>query len=212
MIRIKYSPWLCQGVAQRGATTTAVASDPLAEPGAASAVNSPFSTVTARPASNARSPRSVTSTTPLPDMTPEEWDFVMDVNCRGTFFLSQAVLMRMLERRRGRIINLGSISGERGAKYAGAHYSVSKAGVIMITKVLAKYAADSGVTVNTISPGIIATEMTQRLGTQVDPNDVPMNRMGTPEEVAQVAVFLASDMASYITGQNISVNGGQSTR
>ena len=154
----------------------------------------------------------VTSTTPLPDMTPEEWDFVMDVNCRGTFFLSQAVLMRMLERRRGRIINLGSISGERGAKYAGAHYSVSKAGVIMITKVLAKYAADSGVTVNTISPGIIATEMSQRLGTQVDPNDVPMNRMGTPEEVAQVAVFLASDMASYITGQNISVNGGQSTR
>jgi 3-oxoacyl-[acyl-carrier protein] reductase len=154
----------------------------------------------------------VTSTTPLPDMTTEEWDFVMGVNCRGTFFLSQAVLMRMLERRRGRIINLGSISGERGAKYAGAHYSVSKAGVIMITKVLAKYAADSGVTVNTISPGIIETEMTQRLGTQVDPSDVPMNRMGTPDEVAQAAVFLASDMASYITGQNISVNGGQSMR
>lgn len=154
----------------------------------------------------------VTSTTKLLDMTPKEWDFVMGVNSRGTFFLSQAVFEKMLKRGYGRIINLGSISGERGAKYAGAHYSVSKAGVIMMTKVFAKYAADSGVTVNTISPGVIDTDMTRLLGTQIDPNDVPMNRMGTQEEVAQAAVFLASDMASYITGQNISVNGGQSMR
>lgn len=154
----------------------------------------------------------VTSTTRLPDMTPAEWDFLMNINCRGTFFLSQAVFARMLERNSGRIINLGSISGERGAKYAGAHYSISKAGVIMMTKVFAKYAADSGITVNTISPGIIATEMTAKLGTQINPEDVPMNRMGSQEEVAQAAVFLASDKASYITGQNISVNGGQSMR
>jgi 3-oxoacyl-[acyl-carrier protein] reductase len=154
----------------------------------------------------------VTNTTKLLEMKPEEFDFVMGINIRGTFFLSQKVFARMLERKRGRIINLGSISGERGAKYAGAHYSISKAAVIMMTKVFAKNAADSGITVNTISPGIIDTDMTARLGTQIDPSDVPMNRMGTPEEVAQAAVFLASDMSSYITGQNISVNGGQSMR
>jgi 3-oxoacyl-[acyl-carrier protein] reductase len=154
----------------------------------------------------------VTSTTRLLEMTPQEWDRIMNINCRGTFFLSQAVFARMLDRKSGRIINLGSISGERGAKYAGAHYSVSKAGVIMMTKVFAKYAADSGVTINTVSPGIIATEMTERLGTQINPEDVPMNRMGTQEEVAQAVIFLASDMSGYITGQNISVNGGQSMR
>jgi NAD(P)-dependent dehydrogenase (short-subunit alcohol dehydrogenase family) len=154
----------------------------------------------------------VTSTTRLLEMTPQEWDRIMNINCHGTFFISQAVFARMLDRNSGRIINLGSISGERGAKYAGAHYSVSKAGVIMMTKVFAKYAADSGVTINTVSPGIIATEMTERLGTQINPEDVPMNRMGTHEEVAQAVIFLASDMSGYITGQNISVNGGQSMR
>lgn len=154
----------------------------------------------------------VTSTTRVLEMTPEEWDFVMGVNCRGTFFLSQAVFAKMLERNSGRIINLGSISGERGARFAGAHYSVSKAGVIMITKVFAKCAAGTNITINTISPGVIETDMTKRLGTKIDPEDVPMNRMGTQDEVAQTAVFLASDMASYITGQNISVNGGQTMR
>ena len=136
----------------------------------------------------------------------------MGVNCRGTFFLTQAVYERMLTRRSGRIINVASISGERGARFAGAHYSVSKAGVIMITRVFALHAADSGITVNTVSPGIIDTEMTARLQTQVDPRDVPMNRMGAPEDVAQAVVFLASDAASYITGQTLSVNGGQSMR
>ena len=151
----------------------------------------------------------VTSTTKLLDMTSQEWDFIMSINVRGTFFLSQAVFERMLTRKCGRIINMGSISGVRGAKYAGAHYSVSKAAVIMMTKVFAKNAVDSGITVNTISPGIIATDMTLKLGTQIDPNDVPMNRQGTPDEVAAMAVFLASDKSSYITGQNINVNGGQ---
>ena len=154
----------------------------------------------------------VTSTTKLLDMTPEEWDFVMNINCRGTFFLSQAVFEKMLGRSRGRIINLGSISGERGARFAGAHYSVSKAAVIMMTKVFTRCATGTNITVNTISPGVIDTDMTRRLGTQISPDDVPMNRLGTQDEVAQVAVFLASDMASYVTGQNISVNGGQSMR
>ena len=154
----------------------------------------------------------VTSTSQILDLTPDEWDEVMNVNIKGAFFLSQALYARMKVRKKGRIINIGSISGERGAKYAGAHYSISKAAVIMMTKVFAKHAADSGVTVNTVSPGMIATEMSKRLGTQIDPNDVPMNRFGTTDEVAQTIVFLASNNASYITGQNISVNGGQSMR
>jgi NAD(P)-dependent dehydrogenase (short-subunit alcohol dehydrogenase family) len=82
----------------------------------------------------------------------------------------------------------------------------------MLTRVFALNAADSGVTVNTVSPGIIDTEMTRMLKSVVDPKDVPMDRMGTVGEVARAVVFLASDMASYITGQNISVNGGQSMR
>ena len=151
----------------------------------------------------------VTNTTKLLDMTPEEWDFIMSINVRGAFFLSQAAFKRMLERKRGRIINIGSISGVRGAKFAGIHYSVSKAAIIMMTKIFAKNAGDSGVTINTISPGIIATEMTLRLGSKIDPNEIPMKRQGAPEEIAAVAVFLASDRSSYITGQNINVNGGQ---
>lgn len=154
----------------------------------------------------------ITNTIKLLEMKPDEFDLVMDINIRGAFFLSQKVFERMMQRKYGRIINIGSISGERGAKLAGAHYSISKAAVIMMTKVFAKNAADSGVTVNTVSPGIIDTDMTAQLGSKINPDDVPMNRMGTPQEVAQAVVFLASDMASYITGQNISVNGGQSMR
>lgn len=154
----------------------------------------------------------VTSTSQILDLMPEEWDEIMNINIKGAFFLSQELYSRMRERGKGRIINIGSISGERGAKYAGAHYSISKAAVIMMTKVFAKHAVDSGVTVNTVSPGMISTEMSKRLGTQIDPNDVPMNRFGTTAEVAQAILFLASDKASYITGQNISVNGGQSMR
>ena len=154
----------------------------------------------------------VTSAANLLEMTPHEWDLVMGINCRGTFFLTQAVYERMLPRGTGRIISLASISGEQGARFAGAHYSVSKAGIIMMTKVFALHAADSGVTVNAVSPGIIDAGMTARLGTQVDPARVPMNRMGTPEDVAQAVAFLASDMAGYVTGQTLSVNGGQSMR
>ncbi len=154
----------------------------------------------------------VVSTTSLLELGPAEWDSVMDVNCRGTFFLTQAVYERMLPRRSGRIISLSSVSGERGARFASAAYSVSKAGVIMMTKVFTIDAADSGITVNTVSPGVVDAGMTARLGTRVDPRDLPMDRMGTPEEVAAAVAFLASDGASYITGQNLGVNGGQSMR
>lgn len=154
----------------------------------------------------------VDNTVSLWDMTEKAWDFVMDINLKGTLFFARPFLRRMIDRGSGRMINLGSISGERGAQFSGPHYSVSKAGIIMMTKVFAKLAAGSGVTVNTVSPGLIESEMGRSLGLKVSPADVPMNRFGTVEEVADAVLFLASPLSSYLTGQNIGVNGGQSMR
>lgn len=154
----------------------------------------------------------ITNTITYRDITEEDWDKMMSINLKAPFFFTRELFFRMQERGEGRIVNLGSISGERGAKYAGPHYSISKAGLICFTKVLAKLAGDSGVTVNTVSPGIIASRMTNDLGSQVYSYDVPMDRMGTPQEVADGILYLVSPLASYVTGQNLSVNGGQSMR
>lgn len=154
----------------------------------------------------------ITNTISYHDITEADWDKMMNINLKAPFFFTRELFYRMKERGEGRIVNLGSISGERGAKYAGPHYSISKAGLICFTKVLAKLAGDSGVTINTVSPGIIASRMTDDLGSQVFSYDVPMNRMGTPQEVADAVLYLVSPLASYVTGQNISVNGGQSMR
>lgn len=145
------------------------------------------------------------------ELTPQKWDLVHSINLRGSFFLSQAVFARMLERKKGRIINIASISGDRPADRSDAAYCTSKAGIIMMTKVFAKAAKDTQITVNSVSPGLIETELSVRLGTAatLTPDKVPMNRMGKPSEVADAVVFLASDRASYISGQNIRVNGGQ---
>ncbi len=143
------------------------------------------------------------------EVTPEIWDRVQSINLRGTFFMSQAVFARMMEKKKGRIINIASISGDRPADRSDAAYCTSKAGIIMMTKVYAKAAKDTEITVNSVSPGVIETELTLRLGSVVTSDKVPMGRMGQPSEVAQAVVFLASDMASYVSGQNIRVNGGQ---
>ena len=143
------------------------------------------------------------------EVTPEMWDRVHSINSRGTFFLSQVVFGRMMQRKKGRIINIASISGDRPADKSDAAYCTSKAGIIMMSKVYAKAARDTDITVNSVSPGVIETELTRRLGSTVDSDKVPMGRMGQPAEVADAVVFLASDMASYISGQNIRVNGGQ---
>lgn len=147
-------------------------------------------------------------TTKIADMDIETWELVMGVNARGTFFMSQAVFAKMMERGQGRIINIASISGDRPAKFSDAAYCASKAAVLMITKVYAKAATGTGITVNSISPGMIETELSLRLGSSISPEDVPLARMGTVTEVADAAVFLASGRARYITGQNIRVNGG----
>ena len=154
----------------------------------------------------------ITNTITYRDMTVADWDKMMTINLKAPVFFTREFFFRMQERGEGRVVNLGSISGERGAKYAGPHYSISKAGLICFTKVLAKLAGDSGVTVNTVSPGIIASRMTNDLGSQVYSYDVPMDRMGTPQEVADGILYLVSPLASYVTGQNLSVNGGQSRR
>ena len=143
------------------------------------------------------------------DMTPELWDLVNGINIRGSFFMSQAVFEKMLPRKKGRIINIASISGDRPADRSDAAYCCSKAGVLMMSKVYAKAARGTEITINSVSPGTIDTPLTAKLGTTVDPEKIPMARMGSAAEVAEAVVFLASDMASYVSGQNIRVNGGQ---
>ncbi len=149
--------------------------------------------------------------TPVLELTPAEWDRVQSINLRGTFFMAQAMFRRMLPRKKGRIINIASISGDRPADKSDASYCASKAGIIMLSKVFAKAAANTEITVNSVSPGLIETELAKKLNTAstLTPEKVPMNRMGSTAEVAGAVVFLASDLASYVSGQNIRVNGGQ---
>jgi 3-oxoacyl-[acyl-carrier protein] reductase len=148
---------------------------------------------------------------PLRDIDEISWNRVIDVNLKGTFFCSQRVLEHMKERRRGRIINIASQAGQTGGYFIGAHYSASKAGVICLTKTLAKIGAPFGILVNSVSPGLIGTEMTDAYPKQLKDDlikSIPLGRVGEPKEVANVVAFLASEEASYITGANIPVNGG----
>lgn len=142
-----------------------------------------------------------------PDQIGEDdWDRVMDVNLKGTFFCSLAAMRHMKEKGGGRIINLASVAGKTGGLKAGAHYAISKAGVICMTKSLAKDGAPFGILVNAVAPGYILTDMTREMN--YDPGTVPVGRLGTPEDVADVVVFLASPASRYITGTTVDVNGG----
>ena len=140
------------------------------------------------------------------DITEEEWDKMMSINLKGTFFLCQSVLKEMKKYQKGKIVNMGSVAGEIGGILVGANYSASKAGIICLTKSLARYAAPYNINVNSVSPGFIDTEMTKDFGQ--DPKSVPLGRRGRPEEVSDVILFLCSEASSYITGANIDVNGG----
>ena len=146
------------------------------------------------------------------EITEEEFRKVMDVNLMGVFNVTQSALKEcMLSKKEGVIINISSIWGISGASCEVA-YSASKAGVIGLTKGLAKELAPSNITVNAIAPGAIATDMiykeySEQEITQIE-KDIPMGRLGTPVEIANLALYLASDNARYITGQVISPNGG----
>ena len=139
-----------------------------------------------------------------------DWDAVLSTNLTGAFLLTQAVSSSMLKARWGRIINITSVVGRTG-QAGQANYAASKAGLIGLTKSLARELASRNITVNAVAPGYIATPMTAVLNEQQQSAmlmHIPLDRPGTPEDIANAVVFLASDMASYITGHVLDVNGG----
>lgn len=144
------------------------------------------------------------------DITDEDWRAMLDTNLSGAFYACRAVLPDMISRRYGRIINVGSIWGQVGASCE-VHYSAAKAGLIGLTKGLAKEVGPSGVTVNCICPGVIETDMLSSF-TKDDlaalADETPVGRLGTPEDIARSILWLADPKADFITGQIIGVNGG----
>jgi 3-oxoacyl-[acyl-carrier protein] reductase len=143
-------------------------------------------------------------------MKPEEWDAVMRTNLDGLYYCSQAVLRPMIRQRGGRIINMSSVVGLTGNP-GQANYAASKAAILGFTKALAREVASRQVTVNAVAPGYIETDMTREIGEAARKtlhDAIPMQRIGTPEDVAAAVLYLASEGASYVTGQVISVNGG----
>jgi 3-oxoacyl-[acyl-carrier protein] reductase len=143
-------------------------------------------------------------------LTEEDWDAVLDANLKGAFHTARAVIKGMMKRRAGRIINIGSIVGLMGNK-GQANYAASKAGLIGLTKALAKEYASRNILVNCIAPGFIETEMTASLPDAARASlleEIALGRLGRPEDVAGTVLFLASDLAGYITGQVLVVDGG----
>lgn len=143
-------------------------------------------------------------------MKKEEWDAVINVNLNGVFNVSKAITGLLMKQRSGKIINIASIVGEMG-NFGQANYAASKAGVIGLTKTLARELALRGITVNAIAPGFIQTAMTDKIPQEVKTKmleQIPLAKLGQPEDIANAAVFLASADADYITGQVLSVNGG----
>lgn len=143
-------------------------------------------------------------------MSEEQFDQVIDVNLKGTWNTMKACARPMLKQRGGSIINISSVVGLMGNP-GQVNYVASKAGVIGMTKTLAKEFGPKGVTVNAVAPGFIKSDMTDKLSDEIKEHykmQIPLNEFGTPEDIANVVLFLASDKARYITGQTISVNGG----
>ena len=143
-------------------------------------------------------------------MSEEDWDKVLDVNLKGVFLCTKAVLRPMIKQHQGRIISIASIVGLAGNP-GQANYAAAKAGIIGFTRSVAREVASRGITVNAIAPGFIDTEMTQKLSEnqrQELMSHIPLGYLGTPEDVAAAVAFLASDEAKYITGQVLTVDGG----
>ena len=149
--------------------------------------------------------------TPIEDITVDEWDDMMNINLRGAFFASKEVLSVMKERRSGRIINISSLAGRMGGYANGVAYSASKAGLIGLTQAMARRVAEYGITINAVAPGTTEGEMIKKLPDEkieMLKQAIPMKRFGKPENIAKTVAFLASDAADYITGAVIDINGG----
>ncbi|HEX2529671.1 MAG TPA: SDR family NAD(P)-dependent oxidoreductase [Geminicoccus sp.] len=148
----------------------------------------------------------------IEDITEQQWDDVFDVNAKGVFLVTQALLPHMRQRRYGRIVNIASVGGKRGGP-GQAHYCATKAAVLEFTRVLAMELEDSGITANSICPGIIMTEMGKvNLGSQTDIDKwsaaTALRRIGRPDDIVGAACFFASDASAFITGQSLNVCGG----
>ncbi len=148
---------------------------------------------------------------PFEKISDSDWNMMMDVNLRGPFSFSQEVIEKMKIKKWGRIINIASIGGQWGG-YNQVHYAVSKAGMINLTRSLAKIYSKNRITINSISPGLVKTDMSKKEISSTKGKKkidlIPIGRIGNIEEIAKVVVFLCSEDSSYITGQTINVNGG----
>jgi len=153
--------------------------------------------------------------TPTLEVSEEEWDRVLNVNLKGTFFVSRAVLRQMKSQRSGRVIMVASIAGKTGGVYTGIHYDVSKAGIIVLTRRLAREFGEFGVTVNAVAPSFVETDLLKDLALDSpkmraeSANLNVIKRLATPDDVANAVLFLASDSSSFITGETLNVNGGR---
>lgn len=149
----------------------------------------------------------ISNTRTMDEIDEAEWDQMLATNLKGPFFLCRHAFHIMQAQNYGRIINLSSIAGERGALYSGIHYAASKGGLLALTKSFALRGASYGITVNSVSPGTADTPMSRAEGIPSD--GIPLGRAATPEEVAHAVCFLASDKAAYLTGVTLDVNGGE---